>query len=209
MTNTQDRSDGLPLEGNTSVTSGKPQGSQQDMHPNHSHEMGLGNNTPSRNTKTRNETETKSRIKTDENAPVTSSTSQQGCKHPVKTSEHHENTRSQHNQGRHNKGTPKGHRDKPTQSRHRSNQIPRNLVAFIVNKTISSSTARPSRRKRNFKTFGNCYSKIKKGSTTPVLFFFCIADMDSSPLSSHNSQERALNTCLNLLQMTPTPSPPT
>jgi hypothetical protein len=78
-----------------------------------------------------------------------------------------------------------------------------------VNTTISSLTARPSRRKRNSKTFGNCYSKIKKGSTTPVLFFFCIADMDSSPLSSYNSQERALNTCLNLLQMSLTPSPPT
>jgi hypothetical protein len=37
---------------------------------------------------------------------------------------------------------------------------PRNLAAFIVNKTISSLTARPSRRKRNSKTFGNCYSKI-------------------------------------------------
>jgi len=72
------------------------QESQQDMHPNHLHETGLGNNTPSRNTKTPNETETKSRIKTDENTPVPSSTSQQGRKYPVKTSERHENTRSQH-----------------------------------------------------------------------------------------------------------------
>jgi hypothetical protein len=30
---------------------------------------------------------------------------------------------------------------------------PHNLAAFIVNKTISSSTAQPSRRKRNSKTF--------------------------------------------------------
>jgi hypothetical protein len=38
-----------------------------------------------------------------------------------------------------------------------------NLAAFIVNKTISSSTAQPSKRRRNSKTFGNCYSRIKKG----------------------------------------------
>jgi hypothetical protein len=40
---------------------------------------------------------------------------------------------------------------------------PRNLATFIVKKTISSSIAQPSRRRRNSKTFGNCYNRTKKG----------------------------------------------
>ncbi len=66
MTKTQDRFDGLPRERNTSVTSGNPQGSQQDRYPDHLHETGLGNNNPSRNTKTPHKTETKNRIKIDD-----------------------------------------------------------------------------------------------------------------------------------------------
>jgi hypothetical protein len=61
MNKTQDWSGGLPWEGNTSVTSGNLQGSQQDKYPDHSHEMGLDNNIPSRNSKIPHETETKSR----------------------------------------------------------------------------------------------------------------------------------------------------
>ncbi len=144
------------------MTSGNLQGSQQNKYPDHSHEMGLDNNIPSRNSKIPHETETKSRTMIDENASAPSTTSQQGHQHPVNP-ERHKNTRSQHHQGHHHKGTPKGHRAKPAPPRHRSNQILRNRAAFIVNKIISSSNAQPSRRRRNSKTFGNCYNRIKKG----------------------------------------------
>jgi hypothetical protein len=86
---------------------------------------------------------------------------------------------------------------------------PRNLAVSIVSKTISWSTAQPSRRKRNSKTFGSCCNRTKKGSTTTAPSFFCTANTDSLLLSSCNSQERTWKTCSNLLRMTPMPSPPT
>jgi len=42
-------------------------------------------------------------------------------------------------------------------------RFPHNLAAFIENKTISSSIARPSRRRRNSKTLEIVKQKIKKG----------------------------------------------
>jgi len=149
---TQDTSGGLPREGNTSVTSGKPQGSQQDKYSDHSHETGLGNKIPSRNTKTPYETETKSRTKLDENASAPSSTSQQGHKHPVNPLRL-KNTKSQHHQGHHHKGAPKSHRAKPILPRHRSNQIPPQPCYFHCEKDHLIINCPTFKKKKEFQDF--------------------------------------------------------
>jgi len=114
-------------------------------------------------------------MKTDENAPVPSSTSQQGRKYPIKTPECHENNRSRHHQGHHHKGTPKGHRAKPTPSRHRSNQIPPQPCCFHSEQNHLIINCPTFKKKKEFQDFWKLLQQDKEriNDTSPIFLLYC------------------------------------
>ena len=152
------------------MTSGNPQGSLQDTHPDHLHETGPNSNIHSHNSKTLHVTETKIR-RFDENASSPSATSQLGRKHSVNP-ECHQNTRSQHHQGyRHHRGT-KGQRAKPNPPRHRSNQISPQPCCFHCGQDHLILNCPTFKKKKEFQDFWTLLQQDKEriddNSPTPI-----------------------------------------